>query len=201
METISIGLWATNLEIPAANLPAWLDFIEARMAELQHAGFRLLMLPEFACAQWLSFAPEGLSLGQQVPWLSDVAREACARLRHLSAIYNVALLPGTMPFALTSGTSGRQYVNRAWLFLPDGRLFSQDKLRLTPSEENPLGWQFSGGSAVSIIEWEGLRVAIVICLDIEFTSLWAHLGKLDLDLVLVPAKTEMLSGYNRVFVC
>jgi predicted amidohydrolase len=201
MNTISVGLWATNLEIPAVSLSAWLDFIEARMGELQHAGFRLLILPEFACAQWLSFAPASLSLTQQVPWLASIAREACARLRPLSARYNVALLPGTMPFAFSSGASGSQYVNRAWLFLPDGRLFNQDKLSLTPSEQNPQGWHLAPGSAVSVIEWEGLRVAIAICLDIEFTSLWAQLGKLDLDLILVPAKTDRLSGYNRVFGC
>jgi predicted amidohydrolase len=201
MDTISVGLWATNLEIPAVSLSAWLDFIEARMAELQQAGFRLLMLPEFACAQWLSFAPSNLPINQQVPWLAGVAREACERLRPLSARYNVALLPGTMPFVLSSDAPGPQHVNRAWLFLPDGRLFSQDKLRLTPSEQNPEAWQLLPGSTVSIIQWEGLRVAIVICLDIEFTSLWARLGKLDLDLILVPAKTDKLSGYNRVFGC
>jgi predicted amidohydrolase len=201
MDTISVGLWATNLEIPAVSLSAWLDFIEARMAELHHAGFRLLMLPEFACAQWLSFAPPSLLMPQQVPWLAAIAREAVARLRPLSARYNVALLPGTMPFPLSSETAGPQYVNRAWLFLPDGRLFSQDKLSLTPSEQNPHGWHLSPGSTVSIIEWEGLRVAILICLDIEFTSLWARLGKLNLDLILVPAKTDKLSGYNRVFGC
>ena len=54
---------------------------------------------------------------------------------------------------------------------------------------------------MNIIPWEGLRVAIVVCLDVELTSLWARLAKLDLDLVLVPAKTDMLSGYCRVFGC
>jgi predicted amidohydrolase len=78
---------------------------------------------------------------------------------------------------------------------------SQDKLSLTPSEQNPQGWHLSPGSSVNIIEWEGLRVAIAICLDIEFTSLWARLGKVDVDLILVPAKTDKLSGYNRVFGC
>lgn len=201
MDTISVGLWATNLEFTAVSLSAWLDFIEARMAELQQGGFRLLMLPEFACAQWLSFAPAGLALSDQVPWLAGVAEEACARLRPLAARYNVALLPGTMPVALSSRNSGSRYVNRAWFFLPDGRVFCQDKLCLTPSEQNPQGWQLAPGSTVGIIEWEGLRAAIVICLDVEFTSLWARLGKLDLDLVLVPAKTDRLSGYNRVFGC
>ena len=38
------------------------------MADAQAAGARLLLLPEFACAQWLSFAPVGLPVNQQVPW-------------------------------------------------------------------------------------------------------------------------------------
>jgi predicted amidohydrolase len=72
---------------------------------------------------------------------------------------------------------------------------------LGSSEQDPQAWHLSPGSTVSVIEWEGLRVAILICLDIEFTSLWARLGKVDLDLILLPAKTDMLSGYNRVFGC
>jgi predicted amidohydrolase len=41
----------------------------------------------------------------------------------------------------------------------------------------------------------------VVCLDVEFTALWARLAKLDLDLIVVPAKTDMISGYFRVFGC
>ena len=41
MNTISVGLWATNLEIPAVSFSAWLDFIEARMgnSSMQASGF------------------------------------------------------------------------------------------------------------------------------------------------------------------
>ncbi len=52
---------------------------------------------------------------------------------------------------------------------------------------------------MQIIPWMGLRIAIVVCLDVEYTSLWGELGRLDLDLILVPAKTDMMSGYYRVF--
>jgi predicted amidohydrolase len=41
----------------------------------------------------------------------------------------------------------------------------------------------------------------VVCLDIEFTALFARLARLDLDLILVPAKVDMLSGYYRVLGC
>ena len=199
METLSAALWATNLEVPGSSLRAWADFLDARMGELSAAGFRLLVLPEFACAQWLSFAPPELTLSEQVPWLATMAEEALALVRPLASRHGVALLPGTMPHRVSGRTA--RYRNRARLFLPDGSEYVQDKLCLTPSEQNPDGWQLSPGSQVNVIEWEGLRLAIVICLDVEFTSLWARLGKLDLDLVIVPAKTDMLSGYNRVFGC
>jgi predicted amidohydrolase len=201
METISVAMWATNLEVPAVSLQAWVAFIESRMAELRSSSFQFLVLPEFACAQWLSFAPPGLGPQAQVPWLASVAVEATAALRPLAARYGVAILPGTMPHALADGCDEVRHVNRAWLFLPDGREFAQDKICLTPSERSPEGWLLSPGSRVDIIQWEGLRLAIVVCLDVEFTSLWARLGKLDLDLVLVPAKTDLISGYYRVFSC
>jgi predicted amidohydrolase len=202
METLTAALWAINLEPPATTLAAWVASVEARMAEAQAAGARLLFLPEFACSQWLSFAPPGLRVNQQVPWLASLTGEALAALRPLPARYGVALLPGTMPFAAAGDQDGPpQHLNRAWLLLPDGSAFAQDKLCLTPSEQDPAGWLLTPGAAVNVIAWEGLRVAIVVCLDVEFTSLWARLAKLDLDLVLVPAKTDMLSGYYRVFGC
>ena len=201
-ETLTAALWAANLELPSVSLAAWIGAVEARMAEAQGAGARLLMLPEFACAQWLSFAPADLPLTGQVAWLAGLAPDALAALRPLPSRYGVALLAGTMPW-LNPGSAGKAaaYRNRAWLLLPDGHVFTQDKLSLTPSERNPKGWFLTPGAQVNIVAWEGLRVAIVICLDIEFTALMARLAKLDLDLILVPAKTDMLSGYYRVFGC
>lgn len=202
MDSLSAALWAANLEVPGSSLQGWTAFLDARMQELGAAGFRLLVLPEFACAQWLSFAPRELALTEQVPWLASMAEEALALIRPLASRHGIALLPGTMPHRVSKPTSRTaRYRNRAWLFLPNGDEFAQDKLCLTPSEQDPQGWLLQPGSEVNVIEWEGLRLAIVICLDVEFTSLWAKLGKLDLDLVIVPAKTDMLSGYNRVFGC
>ena len=195
--TISITLWSANLEPPATSLAAWLDLVGARLAETRAAGSQLLVLPELNCIQWLGFAPPGLAANRQLPWLADMAQEAMPGMRALAAEYGIALLAGTLPWALEGGG----LVNRAWLILPDGRAFAQDKLFLTPGENNPQGWQFTPGTQVNVIDWLGLRVAIMICLDTEATALWARLASLDLDLILVPAKTDALSGYYRVFGC
>ena len=202
VETLTAALWAVNINLPTASLAAWTASVEAQMAQAQAGGAQLLMLPEFACAQWLSFAPAGLALTNQVPWLASLADEALAALRPLPARYGIALLPGTLPYAEAAGKNkAPAYYNRAFLLLPDGRIFTQDKLCLTPSERNPEGWFLTPGKRVNIIDWQGLRIAIVICLDVEFTALWARLARLDLDLILVPAKTDMLSGFYRVFGC
>ena len=52
--------------------------VEARMAEAQAAGAGLLVLPEFACAQWLSFAPPGLAARPAGPWLAALTEQALA---------------------------------------------------------------------------------------------------------------------------
>ncbi|MDQ2696769.1 MAG: nitrilase [Pseudomonadota bacterium] len=197
-ETLTVALWAANLEPPAVSLAAWIAAVEARLAEVQAGGASLLVLPELACVQWLGFAPAGLALDRQVPWLAAVAREAVAALRPLPARYGVALLAGSMPFALEAGQG---HANRAWLLLPDGRAFFQDKLYLTPSEQNPHGWQFTPGRQINVVVWNGLRLGIAVCLDVEATALWARLATLDLDLILVPAKTDLIAGYYRVFGC
>jgi hypothetical protein len=71
---------------------------------------------------------------------------------------------------------------------------AQDKISLTPMEA---GGATLPGTVVTVMPWKGLRVAIAICLDAEFTDLWSLLGELDLDLVLVPAKTDMVIGPLR----
>lgn len=195
METATIALWADNLEAPVAHLSGWLQRLDARMAEAKAAGAVLLALPELACMSWLDFAPPALAPAEQMPWLAGVALEALPGLRELVARHGMALLAGTFP-VYDLGPAALP-VNRAWLLLPDGRVHEQDKISLTPSEQG----LFRHGAQITVLPWQGLRVAVVICLDVEFTALWARLGRLDLDLILIPAKTELISGYHRVVGC
>lgn len=195
METLTVALCAPNLEIPLAGLDAWMGAVEDRVGAAAAGGARLLVLPELACMQWLSFAPPDLPAERVAPWLADLAAQAKEPLQALAARSGIALLPGSFPVYPTAGATAP--TNQAWLFLPDGRQLAQDKLCLTPIE---IG-MFAPGSEVRVITWEGVRIAIVICLDTEFTGLWSKLGEHDIDLVLIPAKTGMLSGYYRVFAC
>ena len=201
MEHISLDLWAANLEVRPTDLAFWLARLEHRLADAAARGSQMLVLPEFACAQWFSFAPTDLPPAGQLGWLAEVGSAALESMVALSAYYGVCLLPGTIPQLVGKRHGGPIYANRAWLLTPQGHRFHQDKLSLTPLEEQSASGVTVRGERVNVIRWNGLRIAIAICLDAEYTALWARLGQLDLDLVLVPAKTDMISGYNRVFGC
>ncbi|HXV24107.1 MAG TPA: nitrilase-related carbon-nitrogen hydrolase [Alphaproteobacteria bacterium] len=197
METVSIALWAANLEPPLNGVEGWAAGIEAKMKEAKADGARLLVTPEYHCQQWLSFAPEGIRPNEEIPWLASQGPAALEVVRPLARRYGLGLLAGTMPVSNEAGG----FLNRAHLFLPDGREVVQDKLCLTPAERDPSAWYLETGDEIAVIEWEGLRFATLICLDIELPALAARLAPLDLDLILVPSMTSKLSGFHRVFGC
>ena len=195
-DSLTLALWATNLSTPLNGLGAWAAHTEAKLAEAAQAGAELLLMPEYACESWLSFKPEGLPSKEEVAWLAEQAPAALDLLRPLPARHGVALLAGTMPWAEADG-----FRNRAWLLLPDGRSIAQDKLCLTPGEQEPDFWCLTPGDQLCLIEWRGLKVVVLTCLDIEMPALSVVLAPLAPDLILVPSMTHRLSGHSRVFGC
>lgn len=196
----SLALWATNLAKPLNGLEAWAAHVEAKMAEAAKAGAKLLVMPEYACEAWLSFKPADLRPEREIAWMAEQAPAAVDLLRGLPEKHGIGLLAGSMPWALEApGEDG--YSNRAFLLLPDGRVIPQDKLSLTPGEQDPESWDLKPGKEVHLVEWQGLRIVTLICLDIEMPALSQKLAPLRPDLILVPSMTGKLSGYSRVFGC
>ncbi len=201
-ERLTVALWATNLAVPVTGIDAWVAAVDRQMAAAKAQGADLLLMPEYAAEQWLSFAPADLPPEGEIAWMAEQAPAALAGLEPLARKHDLALLAGTMPMERERPTANSPpHVNRAWLLLPDGRAIAQDKLCLTPGEQSPAGWNLATGDRIEIVAWRGLRLAVVICLDIEMPALATRLAPCDLDLVLVPSMTEKLSGYSRVFSC
>ncbi|MEJ8574877.1 nitrilase-related carbon-nitrogen hydrolase [Microbaculum marinum] len=195
-DTLTLALWATNLSVPVNGLDGWVARVEAKMAEAAAAGAAFLIMPEYASEQWLSFKPDGLRPTEEIGWMADQAPAALELLKPLPQKHGVALLAGSMPWQVGEG-----YRNRAWLVLPDGRTIAQDKLALTPGEQDADNWNLATGDEIRIVEWNGLRLATLICLDVEMPALSSLLAPQDLDLLMVPSMTYYLSGYSRVFGC
>src|SRR3546814_11337638 len=95
--------------------------------------------------------------------------------------------------------TGAGFANRAWLLLPDGRAIAQDKLCLTPGEQDAASWDLVPGDTLQVVEWEGLTVVILICLDVEMPALALPLAPLDPARIMVPTMTATPSGSSRVF--
>lgn len=201
LQHVTVDLCAVNLQTRCESLSHWLADLERRMAGAAERGVQLVVLPEFCCAQWLSFAPVSLSPELHLAWLADTGVIALETMKKFAMAYGVSLIAGTIPFASKDRTGKAGYLNRAWLLYPDGTSDFQDKLSLTPLEAEGAGGVTLHGLDFKVMNWHGLRLGIVICLDAEYTALWSRLGELDLDIVVVPAKTDMVTGYNRVFCC
>ena len=198
MDKITVALWAANLARPLNGSDAWAAAVETQVAEAAVAGARIFVMPEYVSEHWLGFAPAGLKLTEEIAWMAEQGEAALAKIEPLAARFDIAILAGTMPVA---HENCRDYLNRAWLLLPDGRRIAYDKVVLTPSEKNPEGWSLVPGDRIRVVEWEGLRFAPLVCLDVEMPALAHRLASLDLDLLLVPSMTSLRSGFRRVFDC
>ena len=201
LDHVSVDLWPVALEVVTPDLESWLARLDAQMQDAASRGVALVMLPEFTCAQWLAFAPPDLAPAAQLDWLAGIGEIALPRMQQICAQHAVSLLAGTIPARIDAQDAEQGTANRAYLLTPGGEIHWQDKLSLTPLEANGASGTTVAGDEIRVIRWNGLRVAIAVCLDTEYTALWSILGTLDLDLVLIPAKTDMITGFNRVFAC
>jgi len=196
MSDYPIALWSYNLGRAPETVAVFAAQIEEGVRRAAEGGAKLLMLPEYLNECCLAFKPEDLQPNEEMAFLANVGEELIPLLSLLPAKYGMSLLAGSMPVKTTRGIT-----NTAVLLTADGREIRQDKLCLTPFEQNPDIWHLTPGTELKVFELDGLRMAILICLDVEMPALSSLLAKADLDLLLVPSMTEMLSGYHRVFGC
>lgn len=188
-----------NLGHTAPDLEGWAANVEAGVAEAAAGGADVLVMPEWIAKQWLAFAPRDLTGRDEVAWLAEQTPEALELIQPCAARHGIALVPGSMPVHSSDDTP--PWLNRAHVLLPDGRATHHDKLCLTPSERDPTDWNLSTGSVVRTFDLNGVRCAVLICLDIELPALSARLAAAGIDVLLVPSYTSRLSGYSRVFSC
>lgn len=197
MAEFPIALCSLNLGFAPASPEAYVAAIDQRMARAKADGARLLMLPEYCIEACLAFRPQALEPTDEMAFLAKVAVAIEPQLAALAERHGLSLLAGSMPWPHEGGG----HTNRAIFFTPDGRRHVHDKLSLTPFEKAPEPWVLTPGRKLTVFEVEGVRIAMLICLDVEMPALSCLLAKEHLDLLLVPSMTGMLSGYHRVYDC
>lgn len=176
--------------------PTGLDDFLARIDELmvkaKKGGADLLALPEYASmalAGAFVTTPDIQTELEAVVSRADALIEEC---RGLARAHGVLLLPGSVPMR---GGDGK-IRNRAPLIDAAGRIAFQDKRVMTRFEAEQMG--VVPGEGPCVFETDFGRLGIAICYDSEFPPLIRAQVLAGAEIVLIPACTEALHGFNRV---
>ncbi len=105
---------------------------------------------------------------------------------------NKVLIMGSCPFLIESTS---KFTNRCPILCQEKETF-QEKLQLTPWETS-----FQSGNTINVINFKNLRIAVLICFDIEFPELSLRLKEEKIDLLVVPSACESILGVERVNRC
>ncbi|NIZ00205.1 nitrilase-related carbon-nitrogen hydrolase [Thalassospira lucentensis] len=198
---VTIALWSTNLGKPISDMADWASHVDGKMAEAAQQGAKVFVMPEYASEHWMAFKPDGLKPNQEMAWMADQAPVARDHAAKLAKKHDMFLVAGSTPWHIDASNPEKGQTNSALIFTPEGDAINQDKLSLTPGEQEPDDWFLTPGKHFNVIEWRGLKIAVLICLDIEMPALSCLIAPLDIDLLLVPSMTATPSGYHRVFSC
>lgn len=192
---------ARTLRVAAAGYPlegfATLGEVEDKIArwvaEAAGAGAEMLVFPEYGAMELASPAGEAVcaDLAASLAAVSDALPRIDAFHADLAARHRVHILAGSGP---RRGTDGR-YRNTARLFAPSGKSGRQDKLIRTPFERD---WGLVAGEKLTVFETTHGRIGVAICYDGEFPLLVRAMVEAGAGIILIPACTELVSGYHRV---
>ncbi len=188
MEILTLDLRTFDIGVAAATPGEYLSLVADRVVESWESGADIVAFPEFS---WMGLerfveGPDKLAGVADLFW-----RDLHPQLQEKLTRPGKAAVLGTVPFHEEGGSLR----NRAPV-MSEGRWFHQDKIHLTPWEND-----FTGGGPLRVWSFRGHRVAVVICLDVEVPEISTALRGSGLDLMLVPSATENLLGVERVGRC
>ena len=154
---------------------------------------QFVMFPEIFTTQLLSFMDTS-DLRKAVRAMNDYTERYVALFRELSAQWGVYIIGGSHP-TITDG----KLMNTAYLFSPEGKVFTQDKIHLTRWEKEK--WKGDPGHHLHVFDTSHGRIAILICYDIEFPELSRMVCEQGADIIFVPSCTDDRQGFWRVRYC
>ena len=161
-------------------------------ADQYHGHF--LLLPEFFTAQLTSLMPAKLTEKQAVRRLAGMHERYVELMSRGAKEHNLYIIAGSHPTL----RKGRLY-NVAHLFTPGGKVYTQDKLHITPSERED--WGIHPGEKIRIFKTPLASIAIQVCYDIEFPEVVRLLARTGVEIVFVPFHTDERKSYFRVRYC
>jgi predicted amidohydrolase/GNAT superfamily N-acetyltransferase len=152
-----------------------------------------VLFPEYFTMQLLSYLrdPAPARAVRRLALLSREYEDLFKRLAKENGLYIIA---GTHPVI-----QGNELFNAAHLFTPNGLVFRQKKVHLTPTEKGP--YQMSRGHGFYIYHTEYGKIAILVCYDVEFPEAARVLAEGGAEILFVPSCTDERQGFCRVRYC
>lgn len=178
-------------------LASWQDYqqkVERWVTDAIQQGARILLFPEYASMELASLFGQEVysSLSKQLAAMQSLHDGYIDLFRTLAKQHQCLIQSGSFPVEIGTGV----YRNRAYLFMPDGKVDCQDKLIMTRFENEQ--WLVKGGKELRCFDTEYGKIAINICYDSEFPMLARKQVEMGANLILVPSCTDTLAGYHRV---
>ena len=176
---------------------SWEDFVDqveffSSTADEYHSHF--LLFPEYFTCQLLSLYQGDRDGREAMRWLAEYSDDYIELFTSLAQRHALHIIAGTHP----TERDGKLY-NTAHLFTPNGRVFTQDKLHITPDERTT--WGIYPGDELKIFETGLARIAIQVCYDMEFPEMSRLLTLAGAQVILVPFATDEKKAYLRVRLC
>ena len=175
-----------NLAALEAKLARWVE-------DAAQGGADLIVFPEYAGMEIAGTCTDAIAadLAHSLDAVAQLRPTIDAHLGRLAANHRIHILGPSGPARRADGS----VANCALLHTPDGGCGRQEKMIMTPFERK---WGITGGRAAQVFDTRIGRVGILICYDSEFPLLARAMSEAGARLLLVPACTERLSGFNRV---
>lgn len=169
--------------LPVSSAATWSERFTSACAFAKDGGAQLVVFPEYVTAPLLTLDRDWQRW--TTPWLETAAAAARSLKLHVLAGTHLVDERGSMR-------------NRAALIAPDGTIVFQDKLHPTPWERS---WGLEPTSQLTLYTIADVRIAILICYDIEFPELARAAAKAGAEVLLVPSWTDDRQGFQRVRRC
>ena len=184
MKDLIVDAWTADVGHDFQAPAGFVDSVVSRVLASWEDGADVVLMPEFL---WLSLERFVTGLPQLATLFWE---EIFPSLQAKLAQPGKCVVLGTVPFQ-----DGDVLRNRA-VILVEGVLHFQDKMCLTPWEKD-----FRGGNGIGIWGFQGWRMGVLICLDVEIPDHSVTLRQRNLDLLLVPSATETILGTERIARC
>ncbi|MCQ6560150.1 carbon-nitrogen hydrolase family protein [Paenibacillus mendelii] len=157
-------------------------------------GAQFVLFPEFMTTQLLSIGDDqGQPLA--IDRLSSFTEAYLKLFTKLAADYGMHIIGGT--HVIEDGDGKRR--NVAHLFYPDGRVKTQAKLHMTPTEKEE--WDMAPGDSLNVFDTEFGTIAMLTCYDIEFPEIVRMARAKGADIIFCPSCTDDRHGFYRVRYC